>query len=403
MRHVRQLDWEPDLEDFGSALRYVVAAHTLPGESLLEYAESARVFARKTVELDVLESQWQRLPSTRRLGLLSDAVTAIGAAHKEQIAGDSAELLPAVRPTTLLDTAPFASSHLGSVIGPEYTVPRRTIGGNLHWVLVDETPVSLRLVDKDDLAEWNQSFDRLLDTAMANFPIRPVDRWASIEDSIFSPAVEDEFLATRVLHPRGLDEIPFSGEAVLFLPTRSTVIIAPASNQSAVARAAELTQFFVDMTQPLSLVPLIGENAQWRAFSPPADHRAHDACARLAAIDEVAAAEYQRAILTDFAAGDVHLVPLQLLDADDADGAGIPVSVCTWSEHSPALLPHADVVAFSNSGEDMPFLVPWEAVLATCGHRLTKTQHRPTRYLTYDYPTASEIATLYSLRLDTSS
>lgn len=273
-------------------------------------------------------------------------------------------------------------------------IPTRPIARDLHWVLLAPTAHGRRLLTKADVASSSETFDQLVERAMEAFSLGLLERWASLDDMVFLPVVDRGSGACRVLHRRGTQELPFPGSAVVFLPSTSTAIVAPAANRGAVARAAELARFFSDPSQPLSLNPLVGRDGRWRPFTPPKDHPAYDACAHLAILQKHAEITYQGQVLSQILDEELSVSPAQLVETDTAS-----LTVCPWIDRSPTLLPETDLVAFISSTGTSTFFTPWAAVEVICGELLLRTHHHPVRYLAHDYPSVEQLRELERARL----
>ena len=294
----------------------------------------------------------------------------------------------------IVDHAPLVQRSIGTATPEDAQIPRRPIARNLHWVLVTTTPQGNRLVNNADIERTSRSFDQLVDDAMQDFEVGAIERWASLDDSVFVPVIDGSSTTSRILHPRGSLDLPFTGAAVLFLPSTSNAIVAPATNHYAVKRAAELADYFADASQPLSLNPLIGRHGRWQSFRPSKSHAAHDACARLAVLQEHVETEYQGQLLNEFFKGEVKASAVRRIETDEAW-----LSLCHWARDVPTLLPKTDIIGFTSRSGTSPFFTPWETVTAICGTRLLRTQHNPVRYLACDYPSIAQLRELRRARL----
>jgi len=386
------IDVESDgaAEDFVAALRLVLDIHTVPGELRITDDDEAQRLSREVSELRDLADGWPRIPLSNQMQLLSDTIHRI-IAQPERTEERSSLWVPGVRPNVLVDYSPLVLST--SSTRAHSAVPRRSIAGNLSWVLLDESPVSLRLIDGDEI-DSRESFKQLLETAIDDFSLDTIDGWASLDDAVFSPASDDPHLPTQVLRPGGLSSLPFEGDRVVFMPTRTSVVVAPATNPEAVARAAELIEYFGDTSQHMSLRPIVGRHGNWQLFEPAPEHPAHVACARLRLLEAVAIAEYQKVLLADLVDPEIHIGSLQLVETGTQRQ-----SLATWVSQTRSLLPKADLVALADDNGAPLFAVPWDDVQRIAGARLHQTDHFPTRWLTFDSPNETELKALEEARV----
>ena len=259
------------------------------------------------------------------------------------------------------------------------TPPRRRIARDLHW-MVDAPP---HIAETPDVAD----IDAALDTATRS---PGHSAWGNLNNSIFSPVVESTEEIARLLLPGGLTNLPLhDSEAVLFIPTVDSAVISPADDWEAVSRACDLVQFFSDPAGRISLQPLVGRDGQWQPFEPPPDHPAFRSCRRLSILDRVHVADAQTVALNSVAHPELHVAPLIPIEI-----LGSWQTACSWSRGTETLLPRADLVELANDHGEGSFLVPWEAIENVVSHRLLRTGHHPSRWLTIGFPNSNELDAL---------
>ena len=169
-----------------------------------------------------------------------------------------------VRSTSLLRNTSVRNAQQALAGDPRTQIPRRHVAGEINCVLISEADGSAKILNDEDLLATNETFDELLDSTLSKEPNAPIEDWVSIDDQIFRPLTNDDSVASRVLRPGSLEKLPFDGKPVLFLPTPTTAIVAPANNPEAIARAAELVPHFTDAEHHLSLRPLIRWTDRWQ-------------------------------------------------------------------------------------------------------------------------------------------
>ena len=219
--------------------------------------------------------------------------------------------------------------------------------------------------------------------------------WADLDDSIFSPVGHSSDRIARLLLPGGLSTLPIdSREQVVFLPTTESAIVVPSDRAAAVARAAELVEFFIDPATQISLLPIVGNDGKWRPFEPSPDHPAHDPWRHLLILDRAIVADAQRSALELISRSELHVAPLLTIQVGNSLH-----TACSWTQGIETLLPEADIVGLTDSNGEVRFLVPWEAVARLVSHRLFRTGHNPPRWLTVDFPNEDELDALEIVRL----
>jgi hypothetical protein len=70
------------------------------------------------------------------------------------------------------------------------------------------------------------------------------------------------------------------------------------------------------------------------------------------------------------------------------------LSYCVWSPCVPALLPHADRVAFMEEEDDPPMFMEWDRVGQVLGHLMEPIGMYPERYRVDEFPSEAQLTAL---------
>ena len=385
----------PNLGDFDTAIRFLMAKHAPDGEQVIEGANDSLLVGDARTNLGNLRRRWSELAEGDRLPWLEASLIDMGQRNDKALEFDPARLLPGVRSAIMLETAPLLFAAQSGHLDEMMQVPRRPLAGDLNWVVIWDSEHTMNVVNKSQLDGWDRDFETAFDIAKRNFAPKEITEWGVIEDRVFSPVNGDDYLGSQLFSPGGLDGLPFSEERVVFLPTRTTALIASAADPEGIALAAELTRKVTGAANPVSLKPLVGRNDEWRSLQLHESHPGFVAWKNLSVIDDLNAYETQKGLLQEVLGDDIFVASFKAVES-----GGTPVSIGTWTRGAPCLLPKCDIVAFVDLEGDAMFLVRWESVMEICGARLEKTNYLPHRWRVVDFPDADELAQLRSAEVN---
>jgi hypothetical protein len=273
-----------------------------------------------------------------------------------------AEVRPRLRP--VLRSAQFGRS---VIVEPKQPLSRPALPHLNEYVVVDQ-PDSMAYVTVEQQRLWGVPPDEMFAAGYANLA-----RVAAgpAEEPAAGPAVlrfvdtGDAYFTSRLLLDGWLAGLAgqVGGRPVAFAPDRDTLIVvsdAPAG----LPQLFELVEkeFFA---APRGLSPqayTVADNGRVIPYPAPEGHplaaAVHRADTLLAADEYAAQAEWLEQQHTRDNI-DIFVATLGVLTRPD----GTIFSAASWAEGVDTLLPPADFVAFTRTGEQ-PFFVPWSAVLA---------------------------------------
>ena len=262
-----------------------------------------------------------------------------------------------------------------------------SLAGPLSVLLAVDQPTSIRILNGDDLARWERSFDAVLECALGNLESRSPCRFKRQEGGFYVSQFEDYYDASRLLLPRLFDQLELRGAPVAVAATRYCVVVAGREDVTALnAMATYVDEGVREATRPISYAPLILENGVWSPFAPDDPHLS--AVRALSAKQQIWDYAKQQAALNQEPVGrDLFVGTL------DSSWDGDELATwATWTEGVPTLLPRADYLAVTDLKTHL--FRRWEDVEAVCGPFEIEEGHVPVRYFVSRWPDRAALAQL---------
>jgi len=394
MNFFRRRTESPSPDNFDVAIRHLLAKYARPGESVVEGDNDSLHVGDSRTNLGNLRQRWSELPDHERLSWLEASIAEM-AQRRDDSSFDTARLLPGVRTGTLLANAPLLAAAQSGQFNASVEIPRQNLGGDLHWVLIEDSPHTMSVVNNRIVEQSGRTFDELFSIARENLAATPIQEWGVLDQRVFMPVETDDYLGARIFLPGGLDELPFTEDRVVFLPNRETALITSASDPEGIAMAANAAQQLSQSANPVSLRPLVGSDAGWRPLEVHTDHPAYATLEALRLIDELQCNESQKELLQHIVGEELFVSSYIVVEIE-----GRAMSLGTWSKGVPSLLPVTDSVALVDpGGTDDPVIVAWDTLHRTCGQLLEKTNHWPARWRVSASPDAEAMTQLRAAQL----
>lgn len=386
----------PDLEDFDTAIRVLLAKYAPDGVPVTEGDNDSLFVGDRRTNLGNLRQRWSELEQIDRFAWLEASIADVSAQTGRPEAVDVSRLRPGVRSRSFLEIASLMAVVQQGHFDDSFRIPSRPLGGDLEWILIWDTPQTMSTVNNGQLEAWGQDFDTLFNVARSNFRVAPIQEWGVIDKRVFMPASTDDYLGSQLFLPGGLDALPFSEERVVFHPTRTSAVIASTVDPEGIAIAAGMARQLAGSAGPASLSPVVGRDGNWRALELPASHPAFSECQMLKLIDDLNSYGSQQGLLREIHGEDIFVATFS---AAEADGVS-PFSYCSWTKGADSLLPKTDLVAFVDLDAQTQLTVKWHDAVAICGHLLEPTHHYPERWRVTAFPSAEEFARLQAAKFD---
>lgn len=322
-------------------------------------------------------------------------------------AADTSRMLPLVRSrfNHEMTKLQLAVSNPKQAAEIESQLAYHVFAGHLAVTIGEEFQHSYRQLTRHDLEQFGLSFAEALAAAKANLSRRDANfaggpRFELVEDMLWCPAGElSNNNSAALLYADEIRRLPVRGQHVAVVPHSQIVWITGSANIKALRWLSELTlQEVREHPAPISALPFILDNDQWRPWLPATTHPAHAAMKMLHVHDASAVYDEQAELLRQKHLAqnvDLHLAEYRPMEVTKDDGQLEYYSVCVWTDSVATLLPKTDLIALQRlenrealerGATDTPefgevLCVPWERFEAHLGTRLRRQELYPERYL----------------------
>ena len=267
--------------------------------------------------------------------------------------------------------------------------PFRSLTDDIVGLVGIDSPTSIALVSTTKAQDWNTTFDSLWETGVSSIKSLGGEAgWTQVEELVFVSETHDDYTNSRLLDPDYLDQLHLNGPAVVLLPHRNSLIVAPLINDEAVGLACELALQQLNEPSPICLKPFVYANGELQNLIVSDGHPAHRIISLLRLLDDDI--NYKQVVpqLAQLLGGELHIGGF-FVDQDRL------ISSTNWGP-SPTLLPKADEVVFIDD-ETNPLrgmVASWDAAADLFGAQLVETDYSPTRYRVDGLPDADAIRSI---------
>ena len=363
-----------------------------PGLKLVLDLENFRVLKgeRDYINMHNAYHEFRQAPRGQRDQVLRQFVHSILDVPAQPVTFEAVKpmLLPALRRKSLIE-------HFLHTIAPDQreasAFAYRELGPDAILVLAIDAEQSMSIVMASTLQQWGVTFEQALAVAMDNLRDHSADNFVRVESA---PALVqgnwcDAYDSSRILLPDLMFRGVGSGNPVIMVPTRETLLLAPDHNpaaQLAMLAAAGVALSNSSRWGSTAMYQII--DGQSVPYAPP-DAEVHEALRVLER--EVAMSDYadQKQQLDQIHERDG--VDIFVASYGNMEKDGRLQSFCSWTEDVVAMLPRTDVVALARNGPDQQFemvLVDWETLSTRHGDLLQQLPNFPPRYRVSAFPAA---------------
>ena len=367
-----------------------------PGTTVTEIDADTMQVGMLMVGLGNLRARWHRLDEEERIPWLQATLPSMVSPPEIPSRLETTKLLrPGIRPRSMLETARLGN--LNNEVNPgtgllRSTIPFQPFGGDLVTVLLWDAPTTMSVVNQDQLDEWGARFADLLPVAVDNLEEQPQAGWTAVDNRVWTSLNEDDYDGARMLIPGFLEQTGLAGELVVIHPNRNLLIVTAVDDVDGIGIACNLALDELDAPSPVSFQPLVGENGEWRPLILPPTHPAYTEWQRLTCRNHEMNYTSLREPLQQLVGHDLFVSSYEV--AESADGAY--VSVSTWTEGVPSLLPRTDLIGLvTEHGEAIT--ADWDSVHRLVTTTLEPTDHYPELWRVMSFPNPSEVSRLRNL------
>jgi len=252
-------------------------------------------------------------------------------------------------------------------------------GAYVAYALVLKETAVPRLVTFEDLSNWNVTLNDARQRAIANLRRGPALHLEPVTEGAYVSEVNDAGVAAEFLNPASIRALPLKGAPVVLIPNDAVMLVADASNPSALLFMARRYEYYGSVTGFQPCPAMLLKDGKWRTFAPT---RPPAVRAKFLGIRQSALAEWhgrQVPLLEKFFAArrqDTQVAPFKR----GTTRAGQPVTWTRWQRGATVCLPIADFVIFVD-GDRLLASAPWARVREVLGERLQATEFYPTRFI----------------------
>ena len=342
-----------------------------------------------TINLGNLRLIWEAKESAERPvwleGHLSEVLYQVTDKDSDRPPDD--EIRSMIRPRVMIE-----SSRLQAMIDnkPATVVPPfRSLTEDLVGLIGIDSPTSITLVSSSKAQDWKTTFDDLWEIGVSSIKnLGGEVGWSHVDGSVYVSETHDDYTNSRLLDPEHLDQLQLNGPAVVLLPHRNSLIVAPLISDEAVGLACNLALQQLNEPSPICVKPFVYANGELQELRIGEDHLAYGVVSLLRLIDDDI--NYKQVVpqLTQLLGGELEIAGF-FVDQNRL------ISSTNWGP-SPTLLPKTDEVVFIDS-EANPLrgmVAPWDAVSDLLGSQLVKTEYYPTRFRVEGLPDIDAIRSI---------
>lgn len=298
-----------------------------------------------------------------------------------------ANVLPAIRARSYAESLRLSSRLAGTALSGTSAAP---LGDDVVTMLVVDDANSMSIVTAAQLDAWGMSFAEALDAALDNLRAIPGGGFARGPDGVMVGDWNDAYDSSRLLLPDLVHRAGI-GDPVAMIPTRDSILLAPAADRRALlAMLALASTAREEQGRTVSAAMYHFRNSSAQLYTPDNEEVARG----LAQLRQRYLAEDyadQKTLLDDLHdKHDIDLFVASFMLVQD-NHAREEFSLCTWSEGVDALLPKSDRIAlvrFNEQGEaQRAGMYDWDTVSAVAGHLMTpEPDTYPIRYRVRQFP-----------------
>ncbi len=382
--------------DFDGEVQRIIAKVVAPDTTVVKVDEDTLQLDGLVIGLGNLRAKWHRLEDNERRPWLSEALPALISppANPDRLE-TTQPLRPGLRPRSMLESTRLAN--LNNEVNPGANrnrplIPFQPFGGDLVTVLLWDAPTTMSVVNQSQLEEWGARFQDLLPVAVDNLEDAPAAGWKAVDKRVWTSLNHDDYDGARMLVPGYLDETGLAGELVVIHPNRNLLIVTAVDDADGIRIACDLALDDLDAPSPISFQPLVGRDEDWRPLILPPSHPAYQQWQRLNCLSHEMNHKSLREPLQQLVGQDLFVSGFQVAEA----AGGNFVSLTTWTEGVPSLLPKTDMIGLvTERGEAIT--ADWDSVQALVGTIMEQTDHFPELWRVMSFPAGDDLVELRSL------
>ncbi|MGH1487815.1 MAG: hypothetical protein ACRBK7_00225 [Acidimicrobiales bacterium] len=382
--------------DFAAEVRRTIDETVAPGTVVTQIDDDTIQIDSLIIGLANLRAKWNHLDVDERRPWLKEALPALVSPPAIPSRLETTEpLRPGIRPRSMLESARL--TNLNNEVNPGANrnrplIPFQHFGGDLVTVLLWDAPTTMSVVNQSQLEEWGARFQDLLPVAIDNLEDAPNAGWTATNKRVWTSRNEDDYDGARMLLPSYLEQTGLAGELVVIHPNRNLLVVTAVDDADGIRIACELALEDLHAPSPISFQPLVGRDEDWRPLGLPPSHPAYRQWQQLRCLSHEMNYTSLREPIQQLVGEDLFVSGFQVAEAAD----GSFVSLTTWTEGVPSLLPKSDLIGLvTERGEAIT--ADWDSVQRMVATTMEPTDHFPELWRVMSFPNASDLAKLRTL------
>ncbi|MCB1041775.1 MAG: DUF1444 family protein [Acidobacteria bacterium] len=285
---------------------------------------------------------------------------------------------PCVRNAFLLDTL---RAHV-----EEADFVYRKLSDSLIEILMVDREKTMQSLSKKTLEQAGIPPKEAFKMAHLNLERATQGSWNQLAEGLFQSNCGDDYDSSRVLLEDYMDQVPVTGQRVVFIPDRNTLIVADSAIPNALERAFEIVDS-LQLVGPITMIPFVFEGGV-RPWDPNPGLRLRYL---RRVYSEMVALYSDQQDLHQLEESDTHYASYDVMENEGGEMCAFTALTKGMSAH----LPRADVVVLidPNHSKETSALatVTWASFSAVMSHQLKKTSSYPPRYEAHRFPSHPEI------------
>lgn len=251
-----------------------------------------------------------------------------------------------------------------------------------------DMPNSILNVSEKLIQKWGVEREDLFKLALANLKQKSADHhFAKVAPGVFKATFDDSYDSSRVLLPELFSDLPISGDPVVMIPCRDTLLVAGANDQRGLTTMMKIAAKQIDQENyTITAYAYRYRNGQPEVyFGQTLPQPLRRPMFDLLQQTYQSQGEVMRKHMPDVFIG-------SLLVKHQNDESTL--TIASWAPNNDTALCRAHVINLINVAEKKMMLVPWNVAEKYFGELLTPMKLVTPRYLTKNYPSTELMKSL---------
>jgi hypothetical protein len=393
MSFLDKLFGPPSKDRFGRMLLSAVVKAGETGRVVYDRAENRLRLDKKgglQLYLDNAYLEYCSVSRSSRKGLFQKWVRMWFASRKEKptdYADIKHDLLPTLKPRIYYENARALIETDGDV-PPDW--PYQILEDPLVVGLVYDEPESTRTISQDDLNDWGVTFYEAMEVARENLTKLPFRLLGPGErnEGVYLFMTGDSYDATRLLLLDQVRSLKVTGEHVVMVPNRESLIVTGTEDENGLKAMLDLAKERIEQPRIICSFAFRLDGDDWVQWLPETTHPLYMEFRGLQIQSYGRDYNEQKAFLDKLhekKGQDIFVASYRALQDEERIW-----SYCVWSKGVDALLPKTDSIMFAEE-EQPPIMVEWNKAIEKYSDLMQPEDIYPPRWRVREYPNRDEL------------